>query len=840
MSHDSESLSLAEELADALLRGRDAPHGQDGIPDRTLADLGWDAICTRIADACQTDPAIDVARTLGFLPRAELVHERHAEVREAMQAAVLDDLPSLRGARSLRRTLQRARRQEVLSGEELLDTGRTARVAAQTRSHLHTRRERMPRIAARAATLHDLRALADELIRSFEPNGELADATYPELARLRRRVFSLRTTIQDRLQRILRSPRYEGILQDEFVTIRDERYVVPVRSGERGDFPGIVHGHSNTGATLFIEPEEIVGLNNEFRMAQLDVEQETRRILAMLTGKVAASADALADNEALLTWLDLTCATALAARDEGWTLPRVAPASRGGRVAMRAAAHPVLQMRAAKGELALIRNTIEFDPGARLLVISGPNTGGKTVTLKTVGIAALMVRAGLPVCAREDSAVPFFARVFCDIGDEQAIERDLSTFSAHLRNLTAFLPDCDEDALVLLDELFAGTDPEQGAALGRAVLEDLAQRGSTVIVTTHLERLKTLALEDTRFACASVTFDVERFEPTYVLRMGVPGSSYALRIAERLGLSRRIVERAGSLLTEGESLEREELIARLEEEHRRVAELREASEREQRHLEQERARLEKARRALEERGKGAIDDASREAVESLRSLRKAMRDLERARPVDGDRAAHEAWLREARETVQRVDERVRREKEEEERQNPTPGATLRPGDLSVGDVVFVRPFAKTGTVVELPREDRVVVQLGTMRASFSPEELRREAAAKAAAPPPVRTSAVAPTRASRDMDRNPSATLDLRGHHAEDAIERLDAWLDRASRTEQAFFTVIHGHGTGVLKRAVREHLARCGYPLRYRPGERTEGGDGVTVVELYDAPPAD
>ncbi|MCA9506596.1 MAG: endonuclease MutS2, partial [Myxococcales bacterium] len=492
---------------------------------------------------------------MGFLPAGAIAARRRAEVNELTATLRTDEAPPLRGVAQVGAALVRARKHDVLPGEQLRSVADSVEATGRVSAWFERRTESLALVAQHAQRLVPHPALAREIRRCFDPSGELADHASPELGRLRRRVAALRTDIQRRIDRILKAPRFEGILQDDYVTIRDERYVVPVRSGERGDFPGIVHGQSGSGATMFIEPEELIGPNNELRIAQLDVENEERRILTELSGRVRQHADDLESNADILTYLDLTCAAARLAVDLDMSLPDVTSA-RGGRFELRRARHPVLALRALAGELEVVPNDIVFDATAHVLVVSGPNTGGKTVTLKTVGLFSLMLRAGLLVPCALDAAIPEFERIFSDIGDEQAVEHDLSTFSGHVRNIARFLPECDAASMVLLDELFAGTDPEQGAALGRALLDELASRGCWVLVTTHLEQLKTLAFQDDRYACASMGFDVDRLEPTYRLRPGVPGSSYALRIARRLGLSPTVVERAADLVGETTSAAR--------------------------------------------------------------------------------------------------------------------------------------------------------------------------------------------------------------------------------------------------------------------------------------------
>jgi DNA mismatch repair protein MutS2 len=759
---------------------------------------------------------------------------------ELQQLLGTDDTPPVRGVKSIGRALLRVRKGDCLQGVDLLAIADTTVTAERVREFFRSCAARTPLMTQHLARLVSCRTLATEIHRSIDPSGEVADTASMELARLRRRVASLRDQIRDRLDRILRSPRYDGILQDEYITIRDERYVVPVRAGEKGDFPGIVHGQSASGQTLFIEPQELVGLNNEFRVAQMDVEQEIRRILLALTAQVGRHVDTLEDNQDILTYLDLSLASATLAGDLRCEAPVLTSARERAALDLRRARHPLLALREFAGDLMVVENDVTLPANAHVLVISGPNTGGKTVTLKLLGLFTIMTRAGLPVTCDKDSRFPLFESLFSDIGDDQNVERDLSTFSAHVRNIARVLPDCDGASLLLLDELFAGTDPEQGAALGRALLDELARRGTWCVVTTHLERLKTLAFEDERYACASVGFDVARLEPTYSLRMGVPGASYALRIAARLGLSARICEKAESLLGDAPSSEREQLLDRLQVEHQQLVE-------ERREVHALRVELSRAVKDAESR-RAALERKDREVLESeLRQLRdetQKLRDAVRKQAQslrDGAASADTGRaIEESRRLVQQADEKHAQAQARVQQASAARSATQREpatwSALKVGTSVWVQPFRRTGEVADTPRPgERIAVRLGSMRATFALDDLflnnateaRSETGFARAAGPAAR---IAPTG-------DVATVLDVRGATVEDAVEQLDAFIDRAVRARLFQVSVVHGHGTGALKRAVRGQLASSPHGVEYRPGERGEGGDGVTIVYMEPRP---
>ena len=811
-----------------------------GIDARSFEELGWDRICEEIAHRCVSEDAAELARLLGPLEWGPLPRRRRDEVMELVQLLGTDDSPPMRGVKSIGRALLRVRKGDCLQGADLLAIADTTVTAERVREFFRSRAARTPLVTQHLARLVSCRTLAAEIHRSIDPSGEVADTASMELARLRRRVASLRDQIRDRLDRILRSPKYDGILQDEYITIRDERYVVPVRAGEKGDFPGIVHGQSASGQTLFIEPQELVGLNNEFRVAQMDVEQEIRRILLALTSMVARQVDPLEDNQDILTYLDLSLASATLAADLRCEAPVLTDARDRAALDLRRARHPLLALREFAGEMVVVENDVALPANAHVLVISGPNTGGKTVTLKLLGLFTIMTRAGLPITCDKDSRFPLFESLFSDIGDDQNVERDLSTFSAHVRNIARVLPDCDGSSLVLLDELFAGTDPEQGAALGRALLDELARRGCWCVVTTHLERLKTLAFEDERYACASVGFDVARLEPTYSLRMGVPGASYALRIAARLGLSARICEKAELFLGDAPSAEREQLLDRLQVEHQQLVEerrevhtLRIELARAVKDAESKRASLErKDREALESELRN-LRDETQKLRDSIRKQAQSLRDG--SAPGDTGRA-----LEESRRLVQQADEKhatvQARVQQSSAARSSQPREPATWSALKVGTSVWVQPFRRAGEVADTPRPgERIAVRLGSMRATFALDDLfllaaegvRSESGFARAAGPAAR---IAP---SGDV----STVLDVRGATVEDAVDQLDAFVDRAVRARLFQVSVVHGHGTGALKRAIRGQLAASPHGVEYRPGERGEGGDGVTIVYMEPRP---
>jgi DNA mismatch repair protein MutS2 len=811
----------------------------EGMGARTLQELGWHRWTRAWSLRCETHDAQELVRTLGVLPTDEGARRRREEILELMALAMSSDRMVLRGVRPLVAVLHRLRREQVLRGDELWAVAESLQATDQVRAWLRVQTGRLPRVALQLQRLVALPDFGAELRRCLEPTGLLRDEASPELARLRRRALALRDQIRDRLDRILRSPRFEGILQDDWFTLREDRFVVPVRAGERGDFPGIVHGASGSGATLFIEPQDIVSLNHEFRLNQHAIEQEEHRLLALLSARAARHVDVLDDNQDLLVWLDLSQALAALCVDLDCQAPVLTTPEEVDALVLHRARHPLLALRERDGELTVVPNDVVMPAGATALIISGPNTGGKTVTLRMIGLFAVMARAGCPVPCGPGSRLPLFRSIMADIGDEQSVERDLSTFSAHLQHIVRVLPDCDRGSLVLLDELFAGTDPEQGAALARALLDELVSRGSWVVVTTHLDRLKTLAFEDGRYAAASVGFDVDRLEPTWSLRMGVPGSSYAIRIASRLGLPRRIVDAAASLLQEGASHQREALLDAIEREHALLQQERSQMQHERAELARRQQDAEARRQEALRRDRDLLREEDRLLRQQLNALRQKARTWEESLRTTADVTPRGSLpeVGEVRRAVEAMQTAHRQLAVPEATPAAPTDASGRPvatiEDLHAGVRVWVPAFSKEGTVLEDARPgQRVPVQVGAMRASFLPAELRLVPAAQGRDEPAVQV-------VRTPMPSDASQVLDLRGAQVEDAMERLDVFLDRAIRARFHRILVIHGHGTGALKRAVRGQLARSPWELHYQPADRSEGGDGVTVVYLEGpAPP--
>jgi len=801
-----------------------------GISQKTLERLEWPEILAHLAEFVRTPQAR--ARLLDapadgppgaslFEASAAGVRERLAETAEANAILAEGDAPPIGGAAQLGAALARARKGGALDAEQLLEVGSTLRALHETARFLERRAEAAPRLAALAETIADQPVLRADIEGSLDASGEVCDEASAALADARHEARRLASEIQDRLAHALRDPNIQACLSDGYYTVRNDRYVLPVRTDSRGGVSGIVHDASRSGTTLFIEPAALVDLNNRHKRAELAIEQETRRVLRELTQGVADAADEIEAGLTALEIIDLAFARARFGQAHDAVKPEVGDE---GVIRLPQLRHPLIPRDEA------VPNDLRLGEGFRVLVLSGPNAGGKTVTMKTVALAVLLMRAGLFVPAATGARVDLFDTVLADIGDDQDIREHLSSFSAHMANLARIVREADGRSLVVLDEIGVGTDPGEGAAIAQAVLEALADAGARVVATTHYNLLKEMAEVDERLANASVEFDPETLAPTYRLRMGLPGTSSASAVAARMGLGREILERADGLLSrEDRRLDRmlKELSASraaLEHEQREARRLRaetEAVRGEYRtKLEKLQARRDKLYRSMREELDHAFRDAHRQIARVVRDLQRggtAQRAAKaRASLIDLEArtAAAEAKAGVASEPAVRLE--------------PVEWNRIRPGDP------VVVQDAGTATLVALPdRRGRVAVRLGSARVVVPME---RVGAAPARKTEPNEPEQLHVQRPLPPVGEEPSAApsrCDLRGLRVDEALDRLVEALDRAASAGLDHFAVVHGIGTGALRRAVREHLAESPYVRRFLPGTPEEGGEGVTMVDL-------
>jgi DNA mismatch repair protein MutS2 len=701
------------------------------------------------------------------------------------------------------------------------------RAAVRLRRFLTTRRNLAPTLAAESESLSDFEPLAAEIERAITPDGLVSDLASPLLADLRERCRGLHRAVKQRIDAMLRDLDLEEVLRDKYYTIRDNRYVVPVVSSHKARLPGIVHNASQSGQTLFVEPDQLVDLGNQLTIAEAMAEEEERRILRELTEAVGRRADELLGDVGRLAELDRLGAMARLSDRLDAAPAQLAPPT--GRFELKGLRHPLLVLRG----VPVVASDVALAPGKHGLVVSGPNAGGKTVTLTAVGLCALMTRAGMPVPAAPGSIVPLYARVFTAIGDEGDLSKDLSTFTAHLTALRDIVAETIPGTLVCIDEMAADTDPREGAAIATAVLEELMDRGANVLVTTHLDEVKARSVTDPRLAAASVGFDFEKLAPTYRLVMNVVGASSAIEIARRVGLSAKVCERSRQLLG-GAGGALGQAVTQLERERSEVRRLERVLDEERQRLVQAREEWDRQRRLLAQKEReleaGLRGEVVREVERARADVRDAVSRLQgatRLQEVDRERQRLDALQK----TQAQAEAKARAEAEAIRKREAaeTPAAAL-----AVGARVKVAQLGE-GEIIAL-EGDQALVALGALKLRVDRKELvgllgkttnvariKRSEGEKAEALEKVKPASAV----------TGSGRIDLRGRRTEDALRDLRTLLDAEARGDAREVVVVHGHGTGALKQAVREELDSSPYVASFRRGEAHEGGDGVTLVTL-------
>jgi DNA mismatch repair protein MutS2 len=720
--------------------------------------------------------------------------------------------------------LERARVGGVLAPNELRAVGSTLGAARALRRFLGSRKAELPALFGACATDPTLDELADAIGGSFEADGTLADRATPRLRELRTEFHSARQRMLARMHDLM--SRYESVVQDRFVTEREGRWVLPVRADAHERFPGIVHSTSSSGATLFVEPRAVVPMGNRLKVLEAEVRREEEAAYARLTALVA---DVLPSVDAAVEALglaDLRAAIAKLARDVALVFPVV---SDEPTLVLRAARHPLLALETEH----VVPSDLSLEAG-RAMVVSGPNAGGKTVTLTTLGLAALMVRAGMPVACGDGSTVGLFDVVLTDVGDDQCLQKNLSTFSAHVSNLAEVLSETTRGALVLLDELAGGTDPREGEALAAAVLDSLCARGGAVAVTTHYEGLKVQAAADARFENASVGFDIATMTPTFRLAVGVPGGSSALAVAARFGIPAPIIERAEKFLTR-EDQSFEQVVKRLADERAALELARSAAEKMQEEARDVRDRLDVELRIIKEREKRTL---SEEASELLDRLRRAREELRAAQARLRSKKLDQPGLREAERAIDRVAGEVAVGGPVERalgRVDASGAGEERPALTTVrrGDRVWVARLRGEADVVDVLGGGNVKVAAGPLKMTVSMGELRAVAAAERPAPPPAGRSAALRAVPNDHPIQTRDNTCDLRGLRVDDGLAMATTFLDRAVNAGHDVVFLLHGHGTGALRDALRKEIAGSRYVARSRGGTPDEGGEAVTLVWL-------
>ncbi len=746
--------------------------------------------------------------------RAE-VERRQKETTDARDMMTLYAAPSFDGVKDIRDSLRRADAGGMLNTRELTEIAQVLRAARNAISYASGDEGGARSIGYLFNSLHANKYLEEKITNSIIGEGELADSASPELADIRRAMRVAGSRVREALQKIITSPTYQKVLQEPIITVKNGRYVVPVKAEHKGAVPGLTHDVSASGATLFIEPMSAVKANNEIRELLAREEREIERILRELSAEASDFSEGIALDYDLLTRLDLIFAKAKLSYKLNCAPPEL---SDRGELILKKARHPLLRQSEA------VPIDIELGGDFDTLVITGPNTGGKTVSIKTLGLLCLMAQCGLHIPAGDESRVPLFEKILADIGDEQSIEQSLSTFSSHMTNIVGILSECGEGSLVLFDELGAGTDPAEGAALAVAIIEYARSVGTRIAATTHYAELKIYAMTEKGVMNASCEFDVKTLKPTYRLLMGIPGKSNAFAISERLGLPSHIIDDARRRMDKGDA-DFEEALTRLEENRRASEERRMETDETLRRAKEDLDAAEKERRRAEEERlkftRNARGEAERIIEDAKRAADEAFREIERIRREAAD---HTDWQRlneakaKLRQGLNEAQERVTPEREAPVERKPTRPAVK-------GDTVEILSIGSKATVLEVNPDGLLQLQAGIMKVTAKQSEVRVTEPEKVK----VRTAAVSVPLSAEGA----KSELDVRGMTADETVALVERFIDGAQMRHLNQVTIIHGKGTGVLRKAVHDCLKRSKQVKSYRLGRFGEGESGVTIVEI-------
>jgi DNA mismatch repair protein MutS2 len=787
------------------------------LSEKSLHTLELDAILQKLANCAVSEAAKE--KCLALQPSADLdsVRELLSQTSAAAQLMTLKSTPSFQDLHDVAQPLQRAERGGSLNPKELLRIAGVLRCTRMVKNYYDSDPVGGC-LDGFFFALSPNKYLEDRIYTAIVSEEEISDQASPTLRDIRRHMRQQSAKVRESLQKIISSPAYAKYLQEPVITMRQGRYVVPVKSEHKNDIAGLVHDVSSSGGTFFIEPMQAVNANNALRELEGEEQKEIERILAELSSETASYREALQESFAALTDLDAIFARAKLSYQMKAMEPAVTD---NGQLTLVRARHPLIDPKT------VVPTSVRLGSDFDTLVITGPNTGGKTVTLKTIGLLTLMAECGLHIPAEEGSSISTFDDIFADIGDEQSIEQSLSTFSSHMKNIVEIINACDSRSLVLFDELGAGTDPAEGAALAIAVIEFCRKMGARVAATTHYAELKLYAMRNTGVSNASCEFDVETLQPTYRLLIGVPGKSNAFAISRRLGLPEDIIQEAGGLVDKNVQ-DFEDVLTQLEEQRKEMErakleaeQLRRATEDTKKKSDEYYAQIQRERAKAKEQAQleaqHIVADARRAADEvyrELADLRKQMRNPQDIPSFNARQSELRRKLNEAeRNTVIQTPEQTR----------PKPSRDPRPGDT-----VELLGLGNKATVLAVNKDGSYQLQAGIMKINAKPEEiylLEHEEQKK------VKKYIEKATREMRNLSVAPE--IDLRGMTADEAIGVLDLFLDSAMMANLPSVRIIHGKGTGALRKAVQEHLRHCRGVKEFRLGVYGEGEDGVTIATL-------
>lgn len=789
---------------------------------KALETLEYKKIIAQLKREMGSATSAKLADELTPLTSEKIIKEELRSTTEAVDLIVRKGPLPTGGLYDIREALLLAKKGGSLTMRQLLEVQNVLGISSEVVAFMHD--DALPElkyIGEMVDLIVEFTALEKEISRCILTEDEMADNASPKLKDVRRSIHQQNQAIKNKLSRIITSSSNKTYLQDAIVTMRDGRYVIPVKQEYRSFFPGMVHDQSKGGATLFIEPQGVVELNNKLRELEVEEQLEIARILAELSSRVAEHYREIRSNLDLLIKLDFIMAKGKLSCKMHASEPKI---DADGELRLISARHPLIEYKKA------VPVDIRIGGDYRTLIITGPNTGGKTVSLKTAGLLVMMAQSGLHIPASHASTLPIFGEVFADIGDEQSIEQSLSTFSSHMKNIVSIIDKASYDSLVLVDELGAGTDPTEGAALAIAILERFYDSGALTMATTHYNELKKYALATSGVENAAMEFDVETLTPTYRLLIGVPGKSNAFEISKKLGLSESVIERASEHIKHGD-MEFENVISSIEDDKRKAAADRLDAESMRAEIEERLKKLEEKEKAISEKRADIIAEAKREARELLRETKSAVKDvkkdLRRLQKSGAHTNLNTGALEKSRRKINEAEDLVSEKVVKQVNSEPVSADTLK-----IGDRVKLLTIGQNGTILSLPDEKgNLMINIGALKVKARLQDLMLINEGKDRKPQAKSSSKYGSLLRSKSS--SVSASINVMGKNLEDALADVEKYLDDVYMAGLDMVSIIHGRGGGILKDGIRQMLKRKKYVDSYGAASYNDGGEGVTIVRM-------
>ena len=789
---------------------------------KALETLEYKKIIAQLKREMGSAASAKLADELTPLTSEKIIKEELRSTTEAVDLIVRKGPLPTGGLYDIREALLLAKKGGSLTMRQLLEVQNVLGISSEVVAFMHD--DALPElkyIGEMVDLIVEFTALEKEISRCILTEDEMADNASPKLKDIRRNIHQQNQAIKNKLSRIITSSSNKTYLQDTIVTMRDGRYVIPVKQEYRSFFPGMVHDQSKGGATLFIEPQGVVELNNKLRELEVEEQLEIARILAELSSRVAEHYREIRSNLELLTKLDFIMAKGKLSCKMHASEPKI---DADGELRLISARHPLIEYKKA------VPVDIRIGGDYRTLIITGPNTGGKTVSLKTAGLLVMMAQSGLHIPASHASTLPIFGEVFADIGDEQSIEQSLSTFSSHMKNIVSIIDKASYDSLVLVDELGAGTDPTEGAALAIAILERFYDSGALTMATTHYNELKKYALATSGVENAAMEFDVETLTPTYRLLIGVPGKSNAFEISKKLGLSESVIERASEHIKHGD-MEFENVISSIEDDKRKAAADRLDAESMRAEIEERLKKLEEKEKAISEKRADIIAEAKREARELLRETKSAVKDVQKDLRMLQKSGVHTnlntGALEKSRRKINEAEDLVSEKVVKQVNSEPVSADTLK-----IGDRVKLLTIGQNGTILSLPDEKgNLMINIGALKVKARLQDLMLINEGKDRKPQAKSSSKYGSLLRSKSS--SVSASINVMGKNLEDALADVEKYLDDVYMAGLDMVSIIHGRGGGILKDGIRQMLKRKKYVDSYGAASYNDGGEGVTIVRM-------